>query len=110
MNMAHFVIEQLKEGGKVVRGWLGVYVQKLTPELASSLGLDEDEGALVSDVTSGSPADKAGIKRGDVIVEFDGKKIDDISDLTTLAAVTSPGTKVDVKLIQDGKQRTSRSS
>jgi len=105
MNMAHFVIEQLKEGGKVVRGWLGVYVQKLTPELASSLGLDEDEGALVSDVTSGSPADKAGIKRGDVIVEFDGKKIDDISDLTTLAAVTSPGTEVDVKLLQDGKQK-----
>ncbi len=105
MNMAHFVIEQLKDGGKVVRGWLGVYVQKLTPELASSLGLDEDEGALVSDVTAGSPADKAGIKRGDVIVEFDGKKIDDISDLTTLAAVTSPGTEVDVKLIQDGKRK-----
>lgn len=105
MNMAHFVIEQLKDGGKVVRGWLGVYVQKLTPELASSLGLDEDEGALVSDVTPGSPAEKAGIKRGDVIVEFDGKKIDDISDLTTLAAVTSPGTEVDVKLIQDGKQK-----
>lgn len=105
INMAHFVIEQLKDGGKVVRGWLGVYVQKLTPELASSLGLDEDEGVLVSDVTPGSPAEKAGIKRGDVIVEFGGKKIDDITDLTTLAAVASPGTEVNIKLLQDGKQK-----
>lgn len=105
INMAHFVIEQLKEGGKVVRGWLGVYVQKLTPELATSLGLDEEEGALVSDVTPGSPAEKAGIKRGDVIVEYDGRKIDDITDLTTLAAVTSPGTEVSIKLLQDGKQK-----
>jgi serine protease Do len=105
INMAHFVIEQLKEGGKVVRGWLGVYVQKLTPELATSLGLDEEEGALVSDVTPGSPAEKAGIKRGDVIVEYDGRKIDNITDLTTLAAVTSPGTEVNIKLLQDGKQK-----
>ncbi len=105
INMAHFVIEQLKDGGKVVRGWLGVYVQKLTPELATSLGLDEEEGALVSDVTPGSPAEKAGIKRGDVIIEYDGRKIDDINDLTTLAAVTSPGTEVSMKLLQDGKQK-----
>lgn len=105
INMAHFVIDHLKAEGKVVRGWLGVFVQKLTPELASSLGIDEDEGALVSDVTPGSPAEQAGIKRGDVITEYDGKKIDDVSDLTTLAAVTPPGTEVDIKLLQNGKPR-----
>ncbi len=105
INMAEFVIEQLKEGGKVARGWLGVYVQKLTPEIASSLNLKEDEGALVSDVTPGSPAEKAGITRGDVIVEFEGKKIEDVSDLTTLAGVTPPGTEVKIKLIHDGETK-----
>jgi serine protease Do len=103
INMADFVIEQLKEGGKVVRGWLGIYVQKLTPEIASSMNLKEDEGALVSDVTPGSPAEKAGIKRGDVIVEFDGEKIDDVTDLTTLSAVTPPGKEATIKLVRDGK-------
>lgn len=103
INMADFVIEQLKQGGKVVRGWLGIYVQKLTPEIASSMNLKEDEGALVSDVTPGSPAEKAGIKRGDVIVEFDGEKIDDVTDLTTLSAVTPPGKEATIKLVRDGK-------
>lgn len=105
ISMAEFVIEQLKDDGKVVRGWLGVYIQKLTPEIASSFGLEEDEGALVSDVEPGSPAEKAGIKRGDVIVKFDGHKIEDISDLTTLAAVTPPGTDVKIKFIHDGKTK-----
>lgn len=105
INMAEFVIEQLKEGGKVARGWLGVYVQKLTPEIASSLNLEEDEGVLVSDVTPGSPAEKAGITRGDVIVEFEGKKIEDVSDLTTLSGVTPPGTEVHMKLIHDGQAK-----
>jgi serine protease Do len=103
IKMAEFVINQLKGGGKVVRGWLGVYVQELTPEIASGLNLKEDGGVLVSDVTPGSPADKAGIKRGDVVVEFEGRKVDDVSDLTTMAAVAEPGTEVKVKLIHDGK-------
>ncbi len=105
IKMAEFVIGQLKGGGKVVRGWLGVYVQELTPEIASGLSLNEDDGVLVSDVTPGSPADKAGIKRGDVVVEFEGKKIDDVSDLTSMAAVAEPGTEVKIKLIHDGKPR-----
>lgn len=105
IKMAEFVIGQLKGGGKVVRGWLGVYVQELTPEIASGLSLNEDDGVLVSDVTPGSPADKAGIKRGDVVVEFEGKKVDDVSDLTTMAAVAEPGTEVNIKLIHDGKPR-----
>jgi len=105
IDMAEFVIEQLKSGGKVVRGWLGVYVQKVTPEIASSFGLNEDEGALVSDLAPDSPAEKAGIIRGDVIVEYDGQKVNDVSDLTNMAAVTPPGTEVSVKVIQDGKTK-----
>ncbi len=105
IDMVEFVIEQLKSGGKVVRGWLGVYVQKVTPEIASSFGLNEDEGALVSDLAPDSPAEKAGIIRGDVIVEYDGQKVNDVSDLTNMAAVTPPGTEVSVKVIQDGKTK-----
>ncbi|MCZ6684735.1 MAG: DegQ family serine endoprotease [Candidatus Dadabacteria bacterium] len=105
IDMVEFVIEQLKSGGKVVRGWLGVYVQKVTPEIALSFGLNEDEGALVSDLAPDSPAEKAGIIRGDVIVEYDGQKVNDVSDLTNMAAVTPPGTEVSVKVIQDGKTK-----
>lgn len=105
IKMAEFVINQLKSGGKVVRGWLGVYVQELTPEIASGLSLKENEGVLVSDVTPGSPADKAGIKRGDVVLEFDGKKVNEVSDLTNMAAVAEPGADVTMKLLHDGKPR-----
>ncbi|MFI5322922.1 MAG: PDZ domain-containing protein, partial [Thermodesulfobacteriota bacterium] len=105
INMAEFVIEQLKSGGKVVRGWLGVYVQKITPEIAAGLNLKEGEGVLVSDVTPGSPANKAGITRGDIIIEYEGKKVDEITDLTTMAAVTQPGAQVSMKLIHNGKEK-----
>ncbi len=108
IDLAEFVIEQLKTDGKVVRGWLGVYVQKITPEIASSFDLKEDEGALVSDLASGGPAEKAGIKRGDVVVEFNGKKVSDVSDLTNFAAETPPGSEVDLKIIEDGKEKTVR--
>ncbi|MEM7008967.1 MAG: DegQ family serine endoprotease [Thermodesulfobacteriota bacterium] len=106
IDLAEFVIEQLKSGGKVVRGWLGIYVQKITPEIAASFDLKEDEGALVSDLAKDGPAEKAGIKRGDVIIEFDGKKVTDVSDLTNYSAETAPGTKVEVKVIEDGKTKT----
>jgi len=106
IDLAEFVIEQLKSDGKVVRGWLGVYVQKVTPEIASSFGLKENEGALVSDLAPDGPAEKAGIKRGDVVVEFNGKKVKDVSDLTKLAAETAPGSDVDVKIVEDGKTKT----
>ena len=105
IKMAEFVINQLKSGGKVVRGWLGVYVQELTPEIASGLSLKENDGVLVSDVTPGSPADKAGIKRGDVVLEFDGKKVNEVSDLTNMAAVAEPGADVTMKLLHDGKPK-----
>jgi len=74
VNMAKEIVPQLEENGHVTRGWLGVGIQKITPELAKSFGLKDEKGALVSQVVKGGPADKAGIETGDVIVEFDGKK------------------------------------
>ena len=82
VNMAKELLPQLKKG-KVVRGWLGVMIQTITPELKDKLDLKNEKGALVADVTSGGPADTAGIKRGDVIVMFDGKEIKEMKDLHT---------------------------
>ncbi len=103
IDMVKAVLPQLKEKGRVVRGWLGVYVQVITPELAKAFGLKKPVGALVSSVVPGSPADKAGIKRGDVILEFDGKKIDRMHDLPIIVASTPPGKVVKVKVLRDGK-------
>lgn len=103
-NLAKNVISQLKEKGKVIRGWLGVSVQTITPEIAASLGLKDVSGALVTDVVSGSPADLAGIKRGDVIVSFNGKEIKKMLDLPRLVAETPAGKRVEIKIIRDGKE------
>jgi serine protease Do len=105
-SMANNVIEQLKHSGKVVRGWLGVLVQQITPEIAESMKFKEPTGALVADVTPGGPADKAGIKRGDVIVEFNGNKIKDMAELPKLVAITPPGTQSRVKFINNGNEKT----
>ena len=102
VNMAKALLPQLKTTGKVVRGWLGVVIQKVTPELAKSFGLKELEGALVSDVMEDSPAAKAGVKRGDVIVSFDGKPIKEMDQLPRIVAATQVGKKVRMKLIRDG--------
>jgi serine protease Do len=96
----------LKEKGKVTRGWLGVYIQPLTPEAAEGLGISERRGALVSDVTSGGPAEKAGIRSGDVIVEFNGREIRDEHELPQAVALTKPGKTVNVRLIRGGKETT----
>jgi serine protease Do len=106
IQLAKSVLDQLKEKGKVTRGWLGVYIQRLTPEAAENLGLSGRRGALVSDVTSGGPADKAGIRSGDVIVAFNGKEIRDEHDLPQTVALTKPGKTVDVRLIRGGKETT----
>jgi serine protease Do len=103
-NLAKTVISQLKEKGKVVRGWLGVSVQSLTPEIAATLNLKEPIGALVNDVVAGSPADKAGIKRGDVIISFNGKDIKKMTDLPRIVAETPVGKEVEIKIIRDGKE------
>ena len=104
IQLAKSVIEQLKDKGKVTRGWLGVYIQRLTPETAESLGIPGRRGALVSDVTSGGPAEKAGIRSGDVIVAFNGKEIKDEHDLPQAVASTKPGKAVNVRLLREGKE------
>ncbi|PKN15182.1 MAG: peptidase S1, partial [Deltaproteobacteria bacterium HGW-Deltaproteobacteria-3] len=101
-NMAKNVIDQLKEHGKVVRGWLGVMIQPVTPELAAQFKLDRPIGALVGEVSPGSPAEKAGIKPGDVIVEFNGKEISQMSMLPNLVAETTVGSRAEVTLYRKG--------
>ena len=90
----------------MTRGWLGVYIQPLTPEAAENLGISGRRGALVSDVTSGGPAEKAGIRSGDVIVGFNGKEIKDEHELPQVVASTKPGKTVDVRLLREGKEMT----
>jgi len=103
INVAKSLLPQLKAKGRVVRGWLGVVIQKVTPELAKSFGLKEYEGALVSDVMDDSPASKADIRRGDVIVSFDGHAIKEMEQLPKLVAITEVGKKVKIGFIRDGK-------
>ncbi len=90
----------------MTRGWLGVSIQQLTPELAQSFGVSEARGALVADVTSSGPAEKSGMKRGDVIVSYDGKKIEESAALPTLVAATPVGKTVPVEVIRKGKSKT----
>ncbi|MGD1076422.1 MAG: DegQ family serine endoprotease [Thermodesulfovibrionales bacterium] len=103
-KLAQSVISQLKDKGKVVRGWIGVSIQSVTPEIAQTFGLKEPKGALVGDVVAGGPAEAAGIKRGDIILSFDGKDIQDSSHLPTIVAGTPVGKTVDVKVMRDGKE------
>ena len=103
INMAKALLPQLKEKGKVVRGWLGVVIQRVTPELAKNFDLKGPEGALVSDVMEDSPAARADVRRGDVIVFFDGKAVKEMDQLPRMVATVEVGKKVGVGLIRDGK-------
>lgn len=105
INMAKSIIPQLKEKGKVTRGWLGVSIQQVTADLAKSFGLSSENGALVSEIIPESPADKAGLMAGDIIMEFDGKKIHDTAELTKLVAATTVGKKVTLVVLRDGKEK-----
>ncbi len=105
-NMARSIMEQLVKHGKVVRGWLGVSIQELTPELATQFGLGDTKGVLVSDVMDDSPAKKAGLERADVIVEYDGKPMDSPTHLRNAVAQTPVGKKVPLKIIRDKKPKT----
>ncbi len=106
IDMARSVMGQLKDKGKVTRGWLGVHIQKLTPEMAESLNVPGGKGVLVADTTKDGPAEKAGIKSGDVIVAFDGKTVVAEHELPQIVAATRPGSKVEVRVVRDGKELT----
>jgi serine protease Do len=107
-NMAKKVVTQLKEKGKVVRGWLGVEVatQPIDQDTQKLLNLQSKKGALISTVTQGGPAEKAGFKQYDVIIEINGQAIDNSNDLRMKIADIQPGTKVEIKVIRDGKEKT----
>ncbi|HYD47206.1 MAG TPA: DegQ family serine endoprotease, partial [Terriglobales bacterium] len=106
INLAKELLPELEEKGKVTRGWLGVMIQKVTPEIAESLGLTETRGALVADVMKDGPAREAGIEVGDVIVEFDGHTVKDSNELPMLVARTGVGKSVEVKILRNGKPQT----
>jgi serine protease Do len=105
INMAKGILPQLKEKGEVTRGWLGVLIQKVTPELAKQFGLEKTDGALVAKVFEDSPAEKAGIKREDIIIEFNHEKIHKMSELPRIVANTPVGKHVEVVVIRQGEKK-----
>src|SRR5262249_5855494 len=107
-HMAESVMGQLVNGGGVHRGQLGVTIQAVTSDMSKSLGLKEVKGALVSSVVKGSPAEKDGIERGDVIVSVDGAPVADSNVLRNRVASTAPGSSVSIGLLRDGQERTVR--
>jgi len=102
-NMAESVMKQLIEGGKVIRGWLGVTIQSVTPELAKEFGLDKSSGAIISDVFKASPAEKAGLKRGDVVLEVNGKTVKDAASLRNMVAQSRVGSNIRIKIMRENK-------
>ena len=105
-NLAKRVTKQLVEFGTTRRGWLGVFIQEVTSDIAETLGLEESGGALVSSVNENSPADIAGLEPGDVILSFDGKKIERMRDLPRIVAETDIGTTVVVEIFRGGRLST----
>ncbi|MGQ0792721.1 MAG: DegQ family serine endoprotease [Deltaproteobacteria bacterium] len=105
INIVKSVVEQLKGKGKVVRGWLGVSIQSVTPEIAEGIGLGETQGALVADITPQGPAEKSGLKRGDIIIALNGESISTVSELTSKVAQIAPGSKATLKVMREGGER-----
>jgi serine protease Do len=105
INLAKEILPELREQGRVTRGWLGVGVQPLSAEIAAALGLDDTKGALVSQVHEGSPAEAAGIRRGDVIVGYRGAAIEDLRALPRAVSATEVGEDVEIELIREGQRQ-----
>ena len=106
IDVAMEVVEQLKENGEVVRGWLGVGIQKVDMDLAKSFGLDRPSGALVTEVFPGSAAENAGVLAGDIVTSFNGKKVDLSDDLPQLVGRVKPSTTTQLEVVRDGKKKT----
>jgi serine protease Do len=104
INLAKWVADQLMAKGRVVRGWLGVVIQEITPEIAETIGVKE--GILVSQIAPGSPAEKAGLKVGDIIVAIDGEKVREVRELQFRIMKTPPGTEVTLTILRGGKEQT----
>lgn len=100
------VVAALKESGTVERGYLGVHIQPITPDLAENLGLKSEDGALVAEVTKGSAAEKAGLKAGDVVTGFDGKAVKSARDLTRFVGMMKPGSEAKLTFLRDGRERS----
>ncbi len=105
INLAKRVAPQLRESGEVKRSWLGVQIQSVTPELADSFGLDKSRGALVVQVVPGSPAENAGIKEEDIIIEVAGKEIADPNELMRRVSLSPVGSRVEIAVLRDGKRK-----
>ena len=106
INLAKEVLLQLHTKGSVTRGWLGVAIQRISPDLLKAFNLEDTHGALVSDVMADGPAAKAGLQRGDVIIGFQGNKVQDSTELPRMVAAIAPGTKVQVEVVRGGKKMT----
>jgi serine protease Do len=106
INLARAVVDQLRETGKVTRGWLGVSIQPLGPDIRQALGLGDTEGALIADVIAKSPAEAGGLKRGDVVIALDGKPITEPGQLSRTIATMPPGTTARLRVIREGNERT----
>jgi serine protease Do len=105
-NMIRTLLPRLVKGEKITRGQLGVVIQEVTRDLAKQFGLSEPKGALVAQVNKNSPAEKAGIKVGDVILRYDGHEVTDTRSLRNAVAATAPGTQVKIELLRNGKTET----
>jgi serine protease Do len=105
INMAKSIKDQLIQTGSVVRGYLGIIIQELTPELAQSFGMKDQKGILVAQVSEDSPAEKAGLKQGDVIIEFNGKAVDQVGPFRNAVALEKPGAKENITILRNGSRK-----
>lgn len=106
IDMVSEVIAQIKADGRVVRGWLGVYIQEVTRDLAESFGLDRPKGAIIAEITEDGPADEAGLEAGDIVLEFDGREVESSSALPPMVGQVRPGKTVEVEIMRGGERRT----
>jgi len=105
INMAKSIEQQLRKSGKVTRGWLGILIQDINEDLAKSFGLKDTSGALISEVTEGSPAKKSGLLQGDIVTAINGAPVTDVADLRNKIAMTPPNTELTLRILRDGKEK-----
>lgn len=106
IDMVSEVIAQIKKDGRVVRGWLGVYIQEVTRDLAESFGLDRPKGAIIAEITEDGPADEAGLEAGDIVLEFNGKEVESSSALPPMVGQVKPGETAEVEILRGGERKT----